>query len=156
MQAFSYLQRNFPYKKTLVTSLFFFVLVVYESFGTIYPIIPPLFGLMFLLFVESIEKKKSYLTLFVFCYLIIFEANNGFLMLSCFIFFVLSYIFLYARLRKLIKSQWGLRIFFVAFVYLGYAFFNSLLGLIFGLESITITPYLFYYIFVESLLVLIL
>lgn len=156
MQTLSHMQRSLTYQNTLKTVVILSLLVVYISLTSIYPYLPPLFGIVFLLFIDLYEKDNRLLLMPLVFYLIVYEADKGFLLLSTLVFFILSYYFLVVKLKKIISCEKCLVPFFVFFAYMGYQLFAIMLHSLMRIDTPEFDSILIFYVIVESLLVMVL
>lgn len=151
------MQRSITYKKSLGTTFFYVVaFVVYSSIATIYPFIPPFFAILYVLFLRALEKE-DFITLVAvsFC-LLIYEANNGYILFSSLVYFYLLYKLVMPKLYINFSCNNCIKVSYIVLSYLGYFLFLSLLGNIFLLPLPNIDYYIIYYIIIEFFIVSIL
>ena len=153
MQTLSYMQRSITHQ-TVVKSLGYVVLfVLYSSLSTIYPFLPPLFSVLFVLFVRALNRKDIFsLVLISFC-LLVFEANNGYLLFSTIFYFYIAAKFFLPKVEQSFNCYSCIKIMDVLMAYIGYFLFLMLLSKIFLLPSEHINYYIIYYIVIEFFLV---
>lgn len=157
MQALSGMRRNITDSELISRAATLVAIFCYEAISTIYLYMPPLLGIMFLLFIESNEKNNIILRVTVLVYLILFESDRGFLMLSAVTFFILSYAVVVDVVKKYISCQKCLHMIFIFYAYFGYWLFLLLLSFVF---DTTIHPeisyIILYYAIIETILAVIL
>lgn len=150
MQTFSGMQRNSTNIRTLTHDLLWLVpLVIYEALGTIYFLMPPLFGFMVALLV--INKRKRYLPL-VLLYLLFYEADHGFFICSSWFFLFIFFRFALPIIEDYIVSRSFTVFLTITACYIGYFLFVLLINFIFGLATPQWSWLLMYYVLIESLL----
>ncbi len=143
------MQRNISYKKSLVPFFYILLFIVYSSLSTIYPILPPLLAVLFVLYIKAIKNKDFlFISLVAFC-LVIFESNFGYQLFSTIIYFTLAYKFLIPKLVQNFSCNSCIKISYVLLAYLGYYIFLMLLSKIFLLPPPSINYYIVYYIVIE-------
>lgn len=150
------MQRSITHKKSLGT--FFYVLgfVFYSSIATIYPFLPPLFAVLFVLFLKALEEQNfSNLIAVSFC-LLIYESNNGYILFSSLTYFYILYKLIMPKIYTSFSCVNCVRISYILLSYIGYFFFMSFLGNIFLFSLPSIDYYIIYYIVIEFFIVSIL
>lgn len=154
MQALSSMQRNLTHNQPLSVLLYVVAFGVYSSLSTIYPLLPPLLGVLLLLFSRAISRSGNSLFILAtsFC-LLIFEANFGYLLFSTLIYFYLVLKFVLPKIEQNFSCEMCISLSYVLLAYLGYYLFLVLFGNIFLLEIPSISYYIIYYIIIEFLIV---
>lgn len=134
---------------------FFYLLffILYESLSSIYPFLPPLFALLFVLFSKALDKNDGISILFISFCLIIFEANFGYIFFSTIAYFYVIYKFVMPKIEQNFSCTFCVNISYVLFAYIGYFLFLTLLSNIFLLETPNINYYTIYYIVIEFFIV---
>ncbi len=147
------MQRNLFNKNPLITLLYVVVFILYSSLSSIYPILPPLFALLLVLFSRALEREETFhIVLLAFC-LVIFEANNGYILFSSIIYFYLIYKILLPKIYQNFSCLSCVKISSVFLAYIGYFLFLSLVTNIFLLPTPNINYYVIYYMVIEFFLV---
>jgi len=147
------MQRSLINQKPLVTFLYIFTYVIYESLSSIYLFLPPMFAVLFVLYSQAIEKKDFLLlSILAFC-LIVYETNQGYLLFSSIIYFTLIHNFVLPKIKKSFNCNFCIKIFDVLIAYIGYYLFLLILANIFLLETPNISYYIVYYIVIELFIV---
>ncbi len=150
------MQRSLTYKNSLTPLLYVAFFVIYESLSSIYLFLPPLFSVLFLFFINALDKEDSLaIFLIIFC-IVIFESDKGYPIFSAVIYFVLIYRVVLPKLIQNFSCPPCIKISIVLLAYLGFYFFNSLLSNIFLTPMPSINYYIVYYIILEFLIVSIL
>jgi hypothetical protein len=146
------MQRNSSYKNFIDSVLWSIAFVLYESLSSIYLILPPLIGILFILFHNSLEKKDSISIFFIVISILVLEAQKGFLVFSLLIFFLILHKFIVPKINQSLNSEKLNKFLYIAFAYLGYVVFYTLLSQIFIFQGISIDFYIIYYIAFEYLI----
>ena len=152
MQTFSYMQRNISNKRDLNNFLIIFSLIIYEEVSTIHNYLPPLFGFVFIVFLNSIKSKNRFLIFTTTLYLLFFEADRDFLLFSSIIFFVISIYYIEPKLKSVIHCNRCLIPIFVFWSYIGYYLFINLINFIFNIPLNDFHALILYYALVETML----
>jgi hypothetical protein len=147
------MQRSISNKKPVRYILYLTFYLLYSSLGTIYPFLPPLLAVLFVLYSRVMQDEDFVGLLFVLAALIIFEANYGFMLFSSIIYFYIQYKLIMPKIQQLISCSVCIKILTVLFSYFGYFFFLLLVSNIFLLEIPDFTYYIIYYIVIEFFLV---
>ncbi len=147
------MQRSFSHHNTGTLVLLFVLLVVYEVLSTIYLFLPPLLGLAFLLFIYAVEHDRLDYLLFTIAYLFVFETDREFLLFSSLFYFSIAYRIGVERLRLIVSCHKCMDYLSIALAYLGFWFFSIILNQIIWLDLPQFDWKIFYYIFIESVLV---
>ena len=150
------MQRSITHQNSLAPYIYVIVFVAYESLSSIYLFLPPLFAVLFVLFVHALKREDTIaVSLIAFC-IIIYESQMGFQLFSSIIYFALIYKFVIPRLKKNFGCASCIKIAYVLLAYLGFYLFLSLLSTVFLLPMPSINYYIIYYIIIEFLIVSIL
>jgi hypothetical protein len=147
------MQRSISYQNSLDSFLYFILFVGYESLCSIYLFLPPLFAVLFVLFIDALDNKKSVNFIFVLLSLIIYEASMGFSLFVSIIYFTILYKFVIPILKKSINQAYMLKIVYVLSAYIGFFIFLKILSAIFLLPPPEMSYYVFYYMLIEFFIV---
>ena len=147
------MQRSLTYQRTLRPLLYVGLFIIYSSLATIYPVLPPLFGLLFLLFIRAVEQEQFFLLLLVSFCLLIFEANNGYLFFSSIFYIYTIYKFILPRIEQSFNCYSCIKLSYILLAYIGYFLFSTLISKIFLLPAVNLDYYIIYYIVIEFFLV---
>ncbi len=151
------MQRSIPHKKSLTDSFVYIILfIVYESLSSIYLFLPPLFGVLFVLLVNALNKNDNVTFLFVSFCLLIFEVDKGYAIFSSIVYLLFVYKFILPRIIQNFSCYSCIKISYVVLAYIGFYLFNLLLANIFLLPIPDISYYIVYYIVIEFFIVSIL
>ena len=147
------MQRSISNQKSLTPLLYVALFVIYESLSSIYLFLPPLLGVLFLLFIKSLKNDDAIaIFLVVFC-LLVFESEKGYLLFTTIIYFGLIYKFVLPKIEQNFNCNPCVKISIVLLAYIGFYFFNLLLSTVFLLPLVGINYYIIYYIVIEFLIV---
>jgi len=147
------MQRSLTYQRTLRPLLYVGLFIIYSSLATIYPVLPPLFGLLFLLFIRAVEQEQFFLLLLISFCLLIFEANNSYLFFSSIFYIYTVYKFILPRIEQSFNCYSCIKLSYILLAYIGYFLFLTLISKIFLLPAVNLNYYIIYYIVIEFFLV---
>ena len=147
------MQRSISHQNTVDTLGYILFFIVYSSLSSIYPILPPMFAVLFVLFSRALDNKDTlYIVLVSFC-LVIFEANNGYILFSSIIYFYIVYKFIIPKITQNFSCHECIKISNLLLAYVGYFLFLTLISNIFLLTTPEISYYIVNYIVIEFFLV---
>ncbi len=147
------MQRSITHQRVVKSLGYMALFVLYSSLSTIYPFLPPLLGVLFVLFIKALDREDIFaLALISFC-LLVFEANNGYLFFSSIFYFYIAAKFLLPKVEQNFNCYSCIKIMYVLMAYIGYFFFLMLLSKIFLLPEQHMDYYIIYYIVIEFFLV---
>ncbi|WP_147288589.1 hypothetical protein [Helicobacter brantae] len=126
MQTFSKMQRNRIVKKNLGYFLVFIALAIYCFLGDIFVFLPPLLGVMFVLFSHSIVQRKTANLILIFAYLLWIECDRGLALGTLIVFYTLYYILVFNPIEFWIRKK--MNFLYVALVYLGFFILLGFVG----------------------------
>jgi len=147
------MQRSLSYKSNIAKLWLLVILVLFETLNTINLTVPPLFGLSFLLFFYAAQNQRYDMFIPLLIYLLMFEADKGFILFSSTVFFLLMYKLVVYRLRIFIQCEYCLEVIYIAIAYVGFWLFSLVLHQVFWLDFIVFDWHMLYYIIIESMLV---
>jgi len=148
------MQRSITHNQPLAVFLYLLAFIYYSSLSSIYPILPPLFGLLLLLFSKAMSRSSNILfILSISLALLVFEANFGYLLFSSIIYFYLLEKFVLPKIEKNFSCELCIKFSYILFAYIGYFLFLALFSNIFMLEMPLLSYYIIYYILVEFFIV---
>ena len=147
------MQRSITYQKPLTTLFYLVGYVVYSSIATIYPFLPPMFAVLFVLFLRALEEQNFKNLVFVSFCLLVFEANYGYILFSSITFFYILYKVVMPKIYLNFSCNQCVKISYILLSYIGYFLFMSLLGNIFLFPIPNIDYYIIYYIVIEFFIV---
>jgi len=147
------MQRSIINKNPLGAIVYLLLFFFYESLSSIYLFLPPLLAVLLVLFLKAMKDNDFYFVLYIGLYLIIFEADKGYIAFSSIFYFIFVYKFIEPKLVQNFNCSFCIKISYVLLAYLGFYLFTLLLSKIF----ISVTPeldyYLIYYLVIEFFLV---
>lgn len=147
------MQRNITYQKPVILSLYLLLFVIYDSLGTVYPFLPPLLAVLYMLFSRALDNKEITSVFFILLCLVVFEANYGYMLFSSVIYFYILYKFIMPTIIQNFGCDLCIRAVALILIYLGFFLFLTLLSNIFLLPQPSINYYIVYYIIIEFFLV---
>lgn len=147
------MQRSLSNQKSLTPLVYVAIFVMYESLSSIYLFLPPMLGVLFYIFIQSIKDSDAVASfLIIFC-LIIFESEKGYNLFSVVIYFALVYKFILPKLEQNFSCSPCIKISIVLLAYIGFYFFGLMLSSVFLTTMPSINYYIIYYIIIEFLIV---
>lgn len=155
MQAISYMRRDSTYQNFVKASLFQIFLLIYNILSSIYLFLPPLFGVLFLYFVLLLRKERYYSLYSFVAVMCIFEISKGFYPGILFVTYSLVYIFLFPNIVKIFDNFNAFDIFYTPIIYILYFILNFFILLFYNYNVDIWSPMIIYYIFVESIIALV-
>ncbi len=147
------MQRNISYKNPVTLLVYIGLYILYSALGSIYPLLPPLLAVLFVLFIKALDKKDMVSLVLVSLCLIIFEVNYGYILFSTIFYFYIIHKFILPKIQQNFNCYACVRILYVLLAYIGYFFFLLLVSKIFLLPEPNINYYIVYYIVIEFFLV---
>ena len=148
------MQRSITHKKSINNLIIYSLLfIIYESLASIYLILPPLFGVLFVLFANALQKNDTLSILFISLCLVVFEAENGYIVFSSIIFLAIAYKFILPKISQNFNCFSCVRFSYVFIAYVGFFLVNILFESIFLLDLPSASYYIIYYIVIEFLIV---
>jgi len=147
------MQRSITYQNPLAPLLYIAVFVIYQALSSVYLFMPPLLGVLFVMFAQSLKRKDASTALLIAFCLVVFEADKGYTLFSSIIYFYLLYKFILPKLIQSFSCHACLQITYIVLAYLGFYLFSILLSNIFLLPLPQINYYIVYYIVIEFLIV---
>ena len=143
------MQRSISNQNSLAPFLYVALFLVYSSLTGIYLFLPPLFAVLFLFFNRAIQRDNTLFLFLVSLCLVIFEAENNYMLFSTIIYFLILNKYLLPKIYKNFSCFSCIRASTVLLVYLGFYTFNFLISYIFLLQEPSINYYIIYYIVIE-------
>jgi len=147
------MQRSISHQKPIVPFIYIVLYIFYSSLGSIYPILPPMLSVLFVLFSKALDRNDTLAVLLISLCLLIFEVNYGYLLFSSIIYFYLQHKFIMPKIIQNFSCNSCIKISYVVFSYFGYFAFLTLIANIFLLETPELNYYIIYYIVVEFFIV---
>jgi len=147
------MQRSISHQKPIIPFLYIILFVLYDSLGSIYPFLPPLLAVLYVLFSRALDNNDTVSIFLIVLCLVVFEANYGYILLSSVIYFYIVYKFIMPKIIQNSSCAICIRAVTVILIYLGFFLFLTLLSNIFLLPQPSIDYYIVYYIIIEFFLV---
>ena len=147
------MQRSITHQNPVELFAYIVFFIVYSSLSSIYPFLPPMFAVLFVLFSKALAREDTASILILSFCLVIFEANNGYILFSSIIYFYILYKFIMPRIKQNFSCHECIKISNLVLAYLGYFLFLTLISNIFLLTTPEINYYIVYYIVIEFFLV---
>jgi hypothetical protein len=147
------MQRNSTHQKSLTPLLYIIFFIVYESLSSVYLFLPPLFGVLFVLFVYALNKEDVPSLFTILLCLLLFEADKGYTLFTSIIYFIIAYKFIMPKIIQNVSCNSCVKISYILLAYFGFFLFNVILSKLFLLPMPAINYYIVYYIVVEFLIV---
>ena len=150
------MQRSISNKNSLVPFVYVLVFLVYSALSGIYLFLPPLLAVLFVLFARAIKREDTLFIFLISLCLIIFEAENNYMLFSTIIYFLILYKYILPSIYTNFSCSFCIKISIVLLAYIGFFIFNSLLSYIFLFPETSMNYYIIYYIVIEFFIVSIL
>jgi len=147
------MQRSISNQNYLTTFNYVVLFILYSCLSSIYPFLPPMLSVLFVLYADAFKREDTfYIVLIAFC-LVIFEANNGYVLFSSVIYLYLVHVFVMPKVSQSFSCANCIKLSYILLAYLGYYAFLTLISNIFLLENPDINYYTIYYILIEFFIV---
>lgn len=147
------MQRNRLDQNPLTWLLLCAAFIPYEALAMHHLYLPPMFGVLFYLYIKALETQKSVPFFAILLMLLVAEVSKGYVLLSTLFFFTASYFFLLPRLRSAVSCRLCINGVIVAYAYFGYWAFALLFTNMFALPSPSLDFKVLFYIAIEFFLV---
>ncbi len=98
-----------------------------------YLFLPPLFGVLFVLYIAALDRQKSAAILALTAMLFVAETAKGYPALSTVVFYGLSYFTVVPKLRHAVSCKVCRNAIFVVYAYMGYWAFGTVVSQMFAL-----------------------
>jgi len=143
------MQRSITHQNPLTVLLYVVLFLLYSSLSTIYIYLPPLLGVLFFLLSKAIRNDDLLLAFIVSFCLVIFEANNGYLLFSSVIYLTLADRFAIPKIIQNFSCKSCVKISYILLSYIGYYLFLLIAAKVFLLDTPSFNYYIVYYIVIE-------
>lgn len=150
------MQRSISHKNSLAPYIYTCVFIFYTALSGIYLFLPPLLAVLFILFSQSLKKEDTVSLFLIFLSLLFFEAQNGYVLFSTVIYFVIIYKYALPKLTQIFNCRACVKMAAVVLAYGGFFIFHSILSNIFLFPLPNISYFVIYYIIIEFFIVSIL
>ena len=149
------MQRNIINQKYLNIFIYLPLFLVYESLTSIYLLLPPMFGILFVIFINAIKNEDTLTLMVTSIALVFFEAQKDYILFSSIVYFTLIYKLFIIKIDKYVQCSNCISLIIVVLAYIGYYIFSIFIAEIFLLHKPDIDFYILYYIGVEFFILLI-
>ena len=147
------MQRSITNKKPVENILYIILYAIYISLSSIYLFLPPLFGVLFVLFAKARKDEDTISLLFISLCLLLFEADKSYIIFSSIVYFFLIYKFVMPKITQNFSCASCIKFSYILLAYIGFYLFSILLSNIFLIPMPTINYYIVFYIVIEFFLV---
>lgn len=147
------MQRSISNKNSVAPYIYVAIFLVYSALSGVYLFLPPLLSILFLYFSRALKNEDAISLFLISLCLVIFEAQNNFMLFSTIIYFLLIYRYVLPKIYTNFSCISCIRVSTVLLAYLGFFVFNSILAYIFLLPEPNIDYYIIYYIVIEFFIV---
>lgn len=147
------MQRSIINKNYLVSSIYVILFMIYSALSGIYQFLPHFLAVMFVLFSVAIKKNDTLGIVLISLCLLIFEAENGYVLFSAIIYFLIIYRYIMPNITKNISCVSCTRGLMVLFIYIGFFVFHYILSNIFLLPPPGLNYYVVYYMIIDFFIV---
>lgn len=146
MQTLSRMRRSRFNLQPLIALLLFGAALIYESVGTIYPVISPLLGVGFYAMRRFAKEKAYYFPLLlVLLYTLYFEIDRGMFLGSFWLLALLYHLLIAQSLESGLNCPLCLKLFYAVYAYIGYYLLNLFLAFIFNMPLPHFDEYYLFY-----------
>ena len=143
------MQRDIFSQKTLKTFLIFLAVIIYTSIGSIFPLFPPLIGIVYILWTNAI-REKEYIFLFLWIlYTILLESIWGLPLYSLLVIMIFMYIAIDPKIYHLLHSNLYIKLIRIAIFDILYFIFIEGYEILMGKDIISESLILIYYLFID-------
>jgi len=143
------MQRDIFSQKTIKIFLIFLAVIVYTSLGSIFPLFPPLIGIVYILWTNAI-REKEYIFLFLWIlYTILLESIWGLPLYSLLVIMIFMYIAIDPKIYHLLHSNLYIKLIRIAIFDILYFIFIEGYEILMGKDIISESLILIYYLFID-------
>lgn len=135
---------------------FFTAALIYNAISAQLLWLPPLYSIVFYLFIRSLDLRNIQQTLLLFFLLFFVEANAGFAPFSLTLFIIILYRFVLPLQRRYITCQICRIALFEIESYIGLYLYMLLLHKVFWIEYVKIDVNVIFYMFIEFVVLVLL
>ncbi len=149
------MRRDSTYQNFIKASFFQFFLLIYNILSSMYLFLPPLFGVLFLYFTLLFNSKRYYSFISFIVVMIIFEVSKGFYPGILLVVYSFVYMFLLPNIVKIFDNFNFFELFYSPIIYICYFILNFSVMLLYNADVHIWSYMIFYYIFIESIIMLV-
>lgn len=153
MQIFSGMQRSRNDQSPLIWLFTAFAFFGYEALCMRYLFLPPMFGVLFFLYIRALDQRQGVAFAAVVVMLLVAESAKGFLLLSTLFVFTLGYFVVLPWFKSTVSCKLCLNAFIVTYAYVGYYVIILLFSQMFALAVPHIDYRILFYIAIEFFLI---
>lgn len=151
------MRRNSTDQKHIKQIFFSFIMVLYLIITSLYTFLPLFAGVFFAYIVVYLGNEESKISVALsFCYLILFDLNHGGYLFSFMLTFFIFYTMFAEKIRNNITCYSCIIVTYVVGAYVGYYLLNSFIAYLLNEELPTFSTDLVYYIFLDSVVAVVL
>ncbi|WP_345971473.1 MULTISPECIES: hypothetical protein [Sulfurimonas] len=147
------MQRNRADQNPLIWLFFALLFVPYEALSMHYLYLPPMFGVLFFLYIRALDTHSSFAFFLILILLVIAETAKGYLLLSTLFFYTVSYFLILPRIKSIVSCHLCLNAIIVVLAYVGYWAFTALFANMFALPLPQLDFKVIFYMMIEFFLV---
>lgn len=147
------MQRSIAHKRAIKPYFIFFLFFVYTALSGLYIFLPPLLGVLYLLFEKTYKRQNSLFLILTILSTIFYEAQNGYVLFSVVLYFLFMLKYLMPKVEKNFSCYGCKKFMMVALTYIGFFIFYTIFAKIFMIEAPSISFYAVYYIVLEFFIV---
>lgn len=146
------MQRSITHKNPLRAFGYLILFIIYTSLSGIYVMLPPMLGVLYLLFSRTLHSRDTIGFVLVVFALLFLEAKNSYLIFSTVIYFGILYRYVMPKIRQSLNCHFCINILLVIFAYVGFFLFLSVVANVFVLEEPSISSNVLYYMMIEFMI----
>ncbi len=110
MQIFSGVQRDIVDKKALTHSLLFLLILVYPTMGSLYPLLPPLLGFVYVRWRSAVRSKDAPRTLAWMLYALVFESVWGLPLYGIWSVMIVTFVLFDSKITQILHMQTAIKV----------------------------------------------
>ena len=143
------MQRDIFNQKTLRLLLIIFAVVIYASLGAIFPLFPPLIGVVYILWTEAVEEKDYIVAFLLIVYTVVFESIWGLPLYFLMITMLFMYIVVEPKIYHVLLANIFLKLIRVAIFDISYFIIIEGYEILMGKTIIDESYVLIYYLLID-------
>ncbi len=147
------MQRSIINKNYLTSFVYVILFMIYSALSGVYQFLPHFLAVIFVFFTIALKKNDSLSLALISICLLIFEAENGYVLFSTIIYFLIIYRYIMPNIVKVISCASCTRGLMVLFIYIGFFVFHYILSNIFMLPLPGLNYYVVYYMIIDFFIV---
>lgn len=155
MYTISSMRRDSTYQNFIKAGCLQIFLLIYNILSSMYLFLPPLFSVLFLYFVLLFRTQRYYSLISFVVVMMVFEVSKGFYPGILLVTYSLVYMFLFPNIVKIFDNFNVFDIFYAPAIYILYFVLNFFVLLFYSSDIDIWSPMIFYYIFIESVIMLV-